>query len=197
MLLLRLLISPRKHSLAIHICVRCFNYGYYTIRQFQLLFFGQRRSHVSLHTQILVSSHTSSLIPPTNVQKGTITLLFQDSTGGLEVEDPLSPGSFNPVTPISGTVLVNVGDLMERWSNGRWRSTVHRVVAPPVDESASQTKGEEVLKPRYSIPFFATADPDTVIDALPGCWDEMGNLKKYEATTAWGYVQMRMAALYS
>jgi isopenicillin N synthase-like dioxygenase len=93
-------------------------------------------------------------------------------------------------------VLVNIGDLMERWSNGRWRSTVHRVVAPPVDESKSEEEGQEILKARYSIPFFATADPETVIEALVGCWGD-GNEKKYEKTTAWGYVQMRMAALYS
>jgi isopenicillin N synthase-like dioxygenase len=128
---------------------------------------------------------------------GTLTLLFQDSVGGLEVEDPNSPGIFRPVKPIPGTVLVNIGDLMERWSNGRWRSTVHRVVAPPVDESKSNNEGDEILKARYSIPVFATADPDTVISALPGCWDSKGNPKKYEDTTAWGYVQMRMAALYA
>jgi isopenicillin N synthase-like dioxygenase len=128
---------------------------------------------------------------------GVITLLFQDEIGGLEVEDPKSPGTFQPVKPIPGTVLVNIGDLMERWSNGRWRSTVHRVVAPPIDESKSKVEGEEILRARYSIPFFATADPDTVISALPGCWDETENPKKYEETTAWGYVQMRMAALYS
>jgi isopenicillin N synthase-like dioxygenase len=126
---------------------------------------------------------------------GNLTLLFQDSVGGLEVEDPSSPGSFRPATPVPGTVLVNIGDLMERWSNSRWRSTVHRVVAPPIDENRSTEIGEEILKARYSIPFFAAADPDTVIEALPGCWDEE-RPKKFEQTTAWEYVQMRMAASY-
>jgi isopenicillin N synthase-like dioxygenase len=55
----------------------------------------------------------------------------------------------------------------------------------------------DVMVPdRYSIPFFATANMEAVIDALPGCWDEERNPKKYEPVTAWGYVQMRMAALY-
>ncbi|KAF2419758.1 Clavaminate synthase-like protein [Tothia fuscella] len=128
---------------------------------------------------------------------GTLTLLFQDPTGGLEVESPPTSQNFIPVPPIPGTVLVNIGDLMERWSNGRWRSTVHRVVAPPADASKSVEEGEEILKPRYSIPFFATADPETVIEALKGTWDGEGNPKKFEKITAWGYVQMRMAALYS
>lgn len=130
---------------------------------------------------------------------GTLTLLFQDAIGGLEIESPPASGSFIPVPPIPGSVLVNVGDLMERWSNGRWRSTVHRVVAPPPDpEKRGQGLQDdgEVCKARYSIPFFATADPETVIEALPGCWSE-DNPKKYGPVTAWGYVQMRMAALYS
>ncbi|KAF9524323.1 hypothetical protein CPB83DRAFT_909982 [Crepidotus variabilis] len=127
---------------------------------------------------------------------GTLTLLFQDSIGGLEVEDPYNPGTFNPVAPIPGTVVVNVGDLMERWTNGRWRSTVHRVMAPPVNETAHADQ-MTILKARYSIPFFATTDPETVIEALPGCWDEAENPKKYERITAWDYVQMRMAALYN
>jgi len=125
---------------------------------------------------------------------GTLTLLFQDAVGGLEIENPTKPGTFRAVPPVPGTVLVNIGDLMEHWSNGRWRSTVHRVIAPP---SAAERGGNEMCRPRYSIPFFAIADPDTVIDALPGCWDEETNPKKHESATAWGYLQMRMAALYA
>jgi isopenicillin N synthase-like dioxygenase len=121
---------------------------------------------------------------------GTLTLLFQDRVGGLEVEDPHQPGTFRAANPIDDTVLVNIGDLMARWSNDRWRSTVHRVGLPRLEE------GQEVVPDRYSIPFFATANMDAVIDALPGCWDDRENPKKYEAVTAWGYVQMRMAALY-
>lgn len=133
---------------------------------------------------------------------GTLTLLFQDAVGGLEVEDPHAPGKFSAAEPIVGAVLVNVGDLMARWSNERWRSTVHRVGVPSASEVLSSggvlnnSKYDRVVPDRYSIPFFATADMDTVIEALPGCWDEEGNKKKFEPVTAWGYVQMRMKALY-
>jgi isopenicillin N synthase-like dioxygenase len=131
---------------------------------------------------------------------GTLTLLFQDAVGGLEIEDPHHPGSFRPVEPIEDAVLVNIGDLMARWSNDRWKSTVHRVGLPRarMNTGAQQEEGQEdmvVVPDRYSIPFFATADMDTRIEALPGCWDER-NPKKYESVTAWEYVQMRMAALY-
>lgn len=140
---------------------------------------NQKRSRINAHSDF-----------------GTLTLLFQDAVGGLEVEDPHRPGVFGPALPIRDTVLVNVGDLMARWSNERWRSTVHRVSVP---RSASDEEGDcgkaGIVSDRYSIPFFATADMDTVIDALPGCWSEE-RPKKYEPVTAWGYVQMRMAALY-
>lgn len=134
---------------------------------------------------------------------GSLTLLFQDSVGGLEVEDPHSPGTFRPAPPIPGTLLVNVGDLMERWSNGRWRSTVHRVGAPPVEALKQQGAlsknegGEEMCRARYSIPFFSAPNDDAVIESLPGCWDKGENPKKYEAVTAEQYVTMRMAALYA
>ncbi|OJD35885.1 flavonol synthase flavanone 3-hydroxylase [Diplodia corticola] len=135
---------------------------------------------------------------------GSLTILFQDAVGGLEVEDPSRPGSFRPAPPVEGTLLVNVGDLLERWSNGRWRSTVHRVGAPPVQRLReagavveAEGGGEEMCRARYSIPFFSAPNDDAVIEALPGCWDERANPKKYEPVTAEQYVTMRMEALYS
>jgi isopenicillin N synthase-like dioxygenase len=93
-------------------------------------------------------------------------------------------------------VLVNIGDLMARWSNDRWKSSVHRVGLPAALENATRDGGRGLVVPdRYSIPVFATPNMDTVIDALPGCWNQE-KPKKYEPVTAWGYVQMRMAALY-
>ncbi|GME51075.1 hypothetical protein GTA08_BOTSDO04024 [Neofusicoccum parvum] len=133
---------------------------------------------------------------------GSLTLLFQDGVGGLEVEDPRRPGTFRPAPPVDGTLLVNVGDLLERWSNGRWKSTVHRVGAPPVERLRERGavekpgEGEEVCRARYSIPFFSAPDDETLIEALPGCWSEE-NPKKYEAVTAEQYVTMRMEALYA
>lgn len=60
---------------------------------------------------------------------GSITCLFQDMAGGLQVKSPT--GKFVNATPIEGTVVVNAGDLLARWSNDVIKSTVHRVVEPP------------------------------------------------------------------
>lgn len=74
---------------------------------------------------------------------GSITLLFQDSRGGLQVKSP--NGQFVDATPIEGTCVVNAGDLLARWSNDTIKSTIHRVVEPP-----SQPDGD-IHPPRYSI----------------------------------------------
>jgi len=49
---------------------------------------------------------------------GSITLLFQDDCGGLEVEVPDEPGTFIPATPVEGALVMNIGDIMMRWTNG-------------------------------------------------------------------------------
>src|SRR5690349_755271 len=52
----------------------------------------------------------------------TLTVLFQDDVGGLEVET--ADGKFIPAVPIEGTVVINIGDLMQRWTSDVLRSTV-------------------------------------------------------------------------
>jgi isopenicillin N synthase-like dioxygenase len=74
---------------------------------------------------------------------GSLTLLFQDMRGGLQVRSP--NGTFVDATPIEDTVVVNAGDLLARWSNDTIKSTVHQVVEPP-------SSGEgDVYPARYSI----------------------------------------------
>ncbi|KAH0559112.1 hypothetical protein GP486_004324 [Trichoglossum hirsutum] len=145
---------------------------------------------------------------------GTLTLLFQDAVGGLEVEvleddgngGRTGTGVFKGVPHVEGGVLLNLGDLMMRWTNDRWRSTVHQVGAPPTAprnalsnaDGVVEGEGEDskvICPPRYSIPFFATPDPDVLIECLPGCWGP-GNPKKYESVTAWEYVKTRLEAAY-
>jgi isopenicillin N synthase-like dioxygenase len=109
------------------------------------------------------------IIPHTDF--GLCTLLFQDNVGGLEV-DPFHTGSFKAATPIPGTVLINIADLMQRLTNDRCRSTMHRVVAP-------KTAGE-MLPSRYSIPFFIHPDPEAWIEPIA----KEGESKRYEGVNA-------------
>ncbi|KAG1717640.1 flavonol synthase/flavanone 3-hydroxylase [Suillus lakei] len=110
------------------------------------------------------------------------TILFQDDVGGLEVESPRGSGIFR-------TVVFNIGDFLMRWSNDTLKSTLHRVCAPPNDGKS------EMIKERFSIPYFMSADRDLLIDCLPGCWDE-DSPKKYEPVTAGAYIDMRLDATY-
>lgn len=96
---------------------------------------------------------------------GLCTLLFQDRVGGLEI-DPEHHDRFVPALPIDGTVLVNIADLLQRYTNGRVRSTRHRVVRPA-------SGSFDVLPARYSIPFFVHPDPDTTIDPIVLSEDEV------------------------
>ena len=89
---------------------------------------------------------------------GGITLLAQDMLGGLEVRT--TDGTWIQATPIADTLVVNLGDLMQRWSNDLYRSTMHRV------------KNNHSQRERYSIAFFYTPRPDAVIECLPTCTDE-------------------------
>lgn len=62
---------------------------------------------------------------------GTITLLFQDECGGLQVEHPDKPGTFIDATPVKNAMVVNVGDLLMRWSNGKIQLyTAHTPLLP-------------------------------------------------------------------
>lgn len=125
---------------------------------------------------------------------GTMTILFQDEVGGLEVEDIHEKGKYNPVPCIPGTAVVNIGDLLMRWSNDELRSTLHRVRAPPPIE-ADERSGGMIARPRYSIPYFISPDRDRVIDCLPECCAP-DLPKKYEAITSRDYVNMRLNAIY-
>lgn len=91
-----------------------------------------------------------------------ITLLMGASAGGLEVLR--RDGEWIPVTKVEDCIVVNIGDMLERYTNGRLKSTIHRVVNP--------TDIEQMKKPRYSIPFFLHAKNDVSIACHPSCITE-------------------------
>lgn len=112
-----------------------------------------------------------------HTDSGQLTLLFQDGVGGLEVCDRSNKdrqAPFVPVPPIQGTIIVQLGDMLEKQSNGRWRSALHRVTAPPPavvepGQPMSSNNEKRLLQDRYSIAFFVYPDFETKIETLPGC----------------------------
>lgn len=123
---------------------------------------------------------------------GTLTLLFQDSVGGLEVQNPHTM-HYQPARPIPGTIVVNAGDLLARWSNDVLRSTLHRVVAPPA-QKISNTEG--VTAKRQSIAFFCNPNFGATIESLPSCTSKESP-SKYDSITTEQYIVGRLAATYS
>ncbi|WP_111765929.1 isopenicillin N synthase family dioxygenase [Nakamurella deserti] len=91
---------------------------------------------------------------------GIVTVLWADQVRGLQVL--AADGSWNDVSPLPGALLVNLGDLTNRWTNERWTSTLHRVKPPIVDGT---------IKRRRSAAFFHDGNIDAVIAALPTCVD--------------------------
>lgn len=96
--------------------------------------------------QEMRTGHTSRIAPHSDW--GIITLLFQDSTGGLEVEDRRNPGTFFPVEPDDTTeMIVNAGDTLMRWTNGRVVAGIHQVTVP----EGLKKMDEIILPERYSV----------------------------------------------
>ncbi|GAB3331220.1 isopenicillin N synthase family dioxygenase [Marilutibacter aestuarii] len=128
---------------------------------------------------------TSDDIP--NVRAGAhedinlITLLVGASAAGLEVRS--RRGEWVPFTADADTIVVNIGDMLQRLTNHVYPSTTHRVVNP---------RGEAARKPRYSTPFFLHPNPDFLIDVLPGCVTA-DNPRRYDAPiTAQAYLDERL-----
>lgn len=126
---------------------------------------------------------------------GSITLLYQDDSGGLEVKSP--KGTWVRATPIPGTIVVNAGDLLSRWSNDLISSTKHRVIQPPpkAGEMNDADNPESMFPPRYSIAYFCNPNADKLIETIPGTFTD-DNPKKYEPVTSGDYIEMRLAATY-
>jgi len=110
-----------------------------------------------------------------------ITLLVGASAEGLEVLS--RKGEWVPFTANADTIVVNIGDMLQRLTNHVYPSTTHRVVNP---------KGDKARQPRYSTPFFLHPNPDFVIDVLPSCVTAENPSRYPEAITAHGYLEERL-----
>ena len=109
---------------------------------------------------------------------GVLTLLYQDATGGLQVQG--RDGAWLTAHPIPGSFVVNVGDLLARWSNDRFRSTPHRVV-------------NRSGKSRYSTALFIDPNRDTLVAPLV----RPGEVPRYEPVTCGDYLRSRLDATFA
>ena len=109
-----------------------------------------------------------------------ITLLMGASAEGLEVLR--RDGQWIPITALPDQIIVNVGDMLERLTNNKLKSTIHRVVNPPKEQLNSS---------RYSIPFFMHPRMDMDLSCLPECIDEE-HPKVHDDITAGDFLLQRL-----
>lgn len=112
---------------------------------------------------------------------GFLTILSQDDIGGLQVQN--RQGEWVSAPPVPGTFIVNIGDLVQTFSNDRYQSTTHRVI---------NTRGVQ----RYSIPFFLDLDFDALVEPVPTCVDDK-NPPRYAAYTCGQHKYKRFVDSYA
>ncbi|XP_064101018.1 uncharacterized protein LOC135211687 [Macrobrachium nipponense] len=110
---------------------------------------------------------------------GTLTVLFQDEMGGLQVCD--RSGNWTNADFIPGTVLVNIGDLLQLWTSGKFKATKHRVIIPE-DEARRR-------KCRRSVVYFVHPDDSLLIEPLDGSRD-------FQPITSRRHLEERIAETY-
>ncbi|XP_024009702.1 2-oxoglutarate-Fe(II) type oxidoreductase isoform X2 [Eutrema salsugineum] len=106
---------------------------------------------------------------------GMMTLLATDGVMGLQDKE-MKPRKWEYVPSIKGAYIVNLGDLLERWSNGMFKSTLHRVLGNGHD--------------RYSIPFFVEPSHDCIVECLHTCQSK-NNPPRYPAIKCSAYLTQR------
>jgi isopenicillin N synthase-like dioxygenase len=111
----------------------------------------------------------------------TITLLLGAEEAGLELL--AKDGRWHAINVPAGALVINVGDMLQRQTNGRLRSTTHRVVNP---------RGEAARRARYSMPFFLHFRPDFLITPLPECISADDAVPPPPPITAHDYLMERL-----
>ena len=114
---------------------------------------------------------------------GIVTVLYADPVPGLQIVGP--DGGWHDVMPAPGALLVNLGDLLAEWTNDRWRSTLHRVVPPPVGDA------EPAL--RRSVAFFHDGNYDALVEVMPTC-SSADNPPRYPPILAGDHLMAKLTA---
>ena len=113
---------------------------------------------------------------------GLFTILAQDKVGGLQVRN--SAGEWVSATPLEGSFVINIGDMLSRWTNGRYASTIHRVVDASRGSAA-----------RLSVPFFFNPNADAEVACLATCTDK-SNPPRHPPATAEAILAARYAKAF-
>ena len=116
-----------------------------------------------------------------HIDYGFLTILLQDNISGLEIKNSDDEWFSAPIVP--GTFLINIGHMMQRWTNDYYRATIHRVVSP-IDEA------------RCSIPFFFEPNFDTVVEPLEKFCNE-DNPARYKPIHFGDYLERTFKTSYS
>jgi len=139
------------------------------------------RLNVRLYPEQKVAPLPGQLRAGAHTDYGTVTILKPgDAIGGLQVAD--AQGNWHDVPMIPGSFVINQGDLMARWTNDRWLSTLHRVANPPAEAKGGSR--------RLSIVFFHHPNYDATVSCLPTCI-EPGAAPAYEPITVSDYYRMK------
>lgn len=135
--------------------------------------------HIS---RLRVRNYPAPAVPPqpgqlragAHADYGSLTILrTEDKPGGLQVLNRAGEWVDVPIAPDS--FIINIGELMARWTNERWKATLHRVVNPPAAQASASR--------RLSLVFFHNPNYDAPVAALPGTVPA-GEAPKYPATTS-------------
>jgi len=139
------------------------------------------RLNVRLYPEQKVAPLPGQLRAAAHTDYGTVTILKPgDTIGGLQVAD--RDGNWHDVPMIPGSFVINQGDLMARWTNDRWLSTLHRVANPPEEAHGGSR--------RLSIVFFHHPNFDATVSCLPTC-AEPGVAPCYEPIQVSDYYSMK------
>jgi len=121
-----------------------------------------------------------------------ITLLVQDGNGGLEIEDQASPGTFEPLLLVDRSeLIVNGGETLERWTNGRLLPGLHQVTVPRHFKDLTS----QIVPSRHSVAYFQNANPEVSVAPLESFLSN-GKTSEYKDMTSAEYLRLRNAVIY-
>jgi len=153
-------------------------------------YFDDKTDHCTSAMRALNYPHQTSRPEPGQLRAGahtdygSLTILLPDATSdGLEILTPSA--EWQSVPACADTFVINIGDLMARWTNDRWVSTMHRVVNPAGNQEGSTR--------RQSIVFFQQPNWDAEIACIPTCL-AAGEQPRYSPVTSGRYLMDRFSS---